>query len=69
VSRDSDIDPERLQLLLTRVLTDIHCYTMSPRKRYSFWIDDREGDGLKRVKERDEIANKTGLFGIDRSYR
>jgi len=42
---------------------------MSPRKRYSFWIDDREGDGLKRVKERDEIANKTGLFGIDRSYR
>lgn len=28
---------------------------MSPRKRYSFWIDDQQADGLKTIKERDGI--------------
>jgi hypothetical protein len=28
---------------------------MSPRKRYSFWIDDAQADGLKQVKERDGV--------------
>ena len=28
---------------------------MTPRKRYSFWIDDEQADGLKRVKERDGV--------------
>lgn len=28
---------------------------MSPRKRYSFWIDDRQADGLKALKERDGV--------------
>jgi Ribbon-helix-helix domain len=26
-----------------------------PRKRYSFWIDDEQADGLKVVKERDGV--------------
>jgi hypothetical protein len=30
-------------------------YQMSPRKRYSFWIDDRQADGLKAIKERDGV--------------
>lgn len=30
-------------------------HTMSPRKRYSFWIDDGQADGLKQVKERDGV--------------
>ena len=25
---------------------------MTPRKRYSFWIDDEQSEGLKRVKKR-----------------
>lgn len=35
----------------------IHCDTvrMSPRKRYSFWIDDAQAEGLKAVKERDGV--------------
>jgi len=28
---------------------------MTPRKRYSFWIDDEQADGLKAVKERDGV--------------
>ena len=28
---------------------------MAPRKRYSFWIDDEQGEGLKKVKERDGV--------------
>lgn len=28
---------------------------MTPRKRYSFWIDDEQADGLKVVKERDGV--------------
>jgi len=28
---------------------------MSPRKRYSFWIDDAQADGLKQVKDRDGV--------------
>ena len=28
---------------------------MSPRKRYSFWIDDRQAEGLKQIKERDGV--------------
>jgi hypothetical protein len=28
---------------------------MTPRKRYSFWIDDDQADGLKEVKERDGV--------------
>jgi hypothetical protein len=30
-------------------------HTVSPRRRYSFWIDDRQSDGLKKVKERDGV--------------
>ena len=28
---------------------------MTPRKKYSFWIDDHQADGLKEVKERDGV--------------
>ena len=28
---------------------------MSPRRRYSFWIDDAQARGLKAVKERDGV--------------
>jgi len=28
---------------------------MASRKRYSFWIDDRQAEGLKTVKERDGV--------------
>ncbi len=28
---------------------------MTPRKRYSFWIDDEQSEGLKRVKKRDGV--------------
>ena len=28
---------------------------MTPRKRYSFWIDDEQAEGLKDVKERDGV--------------
>jgi hypothetical protein len=28
---------------------------MTPRKRYSFWIDDEQAAGLKVVKERDGV--------------
>ena len=28
---------------------------MTPRKRYSFWIDDEQAEGLKVVKERDGV--------------
>jgi hypothetical protein len=29
--------------------------TMAPRRRYSFWIDDQQAEGLKVVKERDGV--------------
>lgn len=28
---------------------------MTPRKKYSFWIDDEQAEGLKVVKERDGV--------------
>ncbi|MEZ5290154.1 MAG: hypothetical protein R2745_03650 [Vicinamibacterales bacterium] len=28
---------------------------MSPRRKYSFWIDDEQAEGLKLVKERDGV--------------
>jgi hypothetical protein len=28
---------------------------VSPRRKYSFWIDDRQADGLKEIKERDGV--------------
>lgn len=28
---------------------------MTPRRRYSFWIDDDQAEGLKVVKERDGV--------------
>lgn len=28
---------------------------MTPRRKYSFYIDDEQADGLKRVKERDGV--------------
>ena len=28
---------------------------MMPRRRYSFWIDDQQAEGLKVVKERDGV--------------
>jgi hypothetical protein len=28
---------------------------MTPRRRYSFWIDDEQADGLKAIKERDGV--------------
>jgi hypothetical protein len=28
---------------------------MTPRKRYSFWIDDEQAEALKEVKERDGV--------------
>lgn len=29
---------------------------MSPRKRYSFWINDHQAEGLKAVKESEDIS-------------
>lgn len=29
---------------------------MTPRKRYSFWINDRQADGLKAVKAAEDIT-------------
>jgi hypothetical protein len=28
---------------------------MTPRRKYSFWIDDEQAEGLKIVKERDGV--------------
>jgi hypothetical protein len=28
---------------------------VTPRRKYSFWIDDRQSEGLKKVKERDGV--------------
>lgn len=28
---------------------------MTPRRKYSFWIDDEQAEGLKRIKERDGV--------------
>jgi hypothetical protein len=28
---------------------------MTPRKKYSFWIDDDQAEGLKVIKERDGV--------------
>ena len=28
---------------------------MTPRKKYSFWIDDDQAEGLKAIKERDGV--------------
>jgi hypothetical protein len=28
---------------------------MMPRRKYSFWIDDKQAEGLKTVKERDGV--------------
>jgi hypothetical protein len=28
---------------------------MTPRRKYSFWIDEAQADGLKAVKERDGV--------------
>ena len=28
---------------------------MTPRRKYSFWIDDEQADGLKAIKERDGV--------------
>lgn len=35
--------------------TYIHFIPLTPRKRYSFWIDDEQAEGLKAVKERDGV--------------
>ena len=38
--------------------TDSNVYTlepMSPRTKYSFYIDDRQAEGLKAIKERDGV--------------
>jgi hypothetical protein len=38
-----------------------------PRKRYSFWIDDRQAEGLKRIKERDGVLESESIRrAIDR---
>jgi hypothetical protein len=29
---------------------------VTPRKRYSFWINDRQADGLKQVKAAEDIT-------------
>jgi len=31
-------------------------YSMSPRKRYSFWINDAQAEGLKAVKASDDVS-------------
>jgi hypothetical protein len=28
---------------------------MTPRRKYSFWIDDEQAEGLKAIKERDGV--------------
>ena len=28
---------------------------MTPRRKYSFWIDDQQAEGLKYIKERDGV--------------
>jgi hypothetical protein len=40
---------------------------MSPRKRYSFWIDDAQAEGLKQIKERDGVLESEQIRrAIDR---
>jgi hypothetical protein len=37
--------------------TDIRCgATMTPRKRYSFWINDVQAAGLKAVKQAEDVT-------------
>jgi hypothetical protein len=40
---------------LDKTIQRIYIGTLMPRKRYSFWIDDEQADGLKVVKERDGV--------------
>ena len=40
---------------------------MTPRRKYSFWIDDEQAEGLKRVKERDGVLESEQIRrAIDR---
>jgi hypothetical protein len=40
-------------------MANMHTYwllSMSPKRRYTFWINDAEAEGLKRVKAEEGIA-------------
>jgi hypothetical protein len=40
---------------------------MTPRRKYSFWIDDEQAGGLKRIKERDGVLESEQIRrAIDR---
>lgn len=40
---------------------------MSPRRKYSFWIDDAQAEGLKVVKDRDGVLESEQIRrAIDR---
>ena len=40
---------------------------MTPRRRYSFWIDDQQSEGLKAVKQRDGVLESEQIRrAIDR---
>ena len=40
---------------------------MTPRRKYSFWIDDEQSEGLKAIKERDGVLESEQIRrAIDR---
>ena len=50
------LTPAASNLDLTIVAQRIYIrLRMTPRRRYSFWIEDEQSDGLKAVKERDGV--------------
>ena len=41
---------------------------VSPKRRYTFWINDAEAEGLKLVKEREDIAESEQVRQAIRDY-
>ena len=50
----NSLDPLRLNLTMPSNVYTLES-VMTPRKKYSFWIDDDQAEGLKAVKERDGV--------------
>ena len=41
---------------------------VTPKRRYTFWINDAEAEGLKLVKEREDIAESEQVRQAIRDY-
>ncbi len=47
----------------------IHCVTlMTPKRRYTFWINVAEAEGLRRVKDAEGIAESEQIRQAIRDY-